>query len=328
MRIAVTGGAGYIGSHFVKKAVADGNDVIVIDNFSTGHSNAVSDKAKVYNADIRNTEDLNDIFSIEGDIDAVVHFAAHSIVAESMEFPLKYFNNNIGGTISLLESMEKNNIRNIVFSSTAAVYGEPDEIPITESAKCEPINIYGFTKLTIEKMLEKLSNLGKLNYVVFRYFNACGADDDGMIGEDHDPETHLIPLIFQTVLGKRNHISIFGTDYDTKDGTCIRDYIHVNDLATAHLAALKYLADGNSSNIFNLGNGKGFSVKQIIESVETQIGKSINKIEDIRREGDPAVLISSYEKANRELGWVPKYDDMQKIIKTAWAWHRSHPNGY
>ena len=328
MKIVVTGGAGYIGSHFVKRAVNAGNEVIVIDNFSTGHPEAVDNRVKVYDVDIRDKDGLDNVFGIENNIEAVVHFAAHSIVAESMKDPLKYYNNNISGTISLLEVMDKHDIRRIVFSSTAAVYGEPKEVPIVESLPCDPINIYGFTKLTIERMLSKLSDLGKIRYVAFRYFNACGADDEGNIGEAHDPETHLIPIVFQTLLGKRDHIDVFGTDYDTNDGTCIRDYIHVNDLADAHLSALTYLSAGGCSNEFNLGNCTGFSVKEIINSVEVVTGEKIKVQYAERRDGDPAILIASYDKAEQVLGWRPKYDDINKIIKTAWNWHNTHPNGY
>jgi len=242
--------------------------------------------------------------------------------------PLKYYDNNLCGTKVLLEAMVAHRIKNIVFSSTAATYGEPERIPILESDKTEPTNTYGETKLSMEKMFKWTSQAHDLNYVSLRYFNACGAHESGSIGEAHSPETHLIPLILQVPLGQREAISVFGQDYDTKDGTCIRDYIHVTDLAQAHILAVKYLLDGKESNIFNLGNGVGFTVKEVIETAKQVVGKPINSIMAERRAGDPAVLIASSEKAKTVLGWKPEHADLKKIISSAWAWHSTHPNGY
>jgi len=327
MSILVCGGAGYIGSHTVHELVKQNKDVIIVDNLQSGHMKAVNPKAKFYKGDIRDSEFLDKVFS-ENKIDAIIHFAANSLVGESMVKPLLYFNNNVCGMQILLESMVKHDIKNIVFSSTAAVYGEPKKIPISEDDETNPTNTYGETKLTMEKMMKWVSKANGINYVSLRYFNAAGALEDGSIGEDHSPESHLIPLILQVPLGKREAITVFGEDYDTPDGTCIRDYIHVLDLADAHIKAVEYLQNGNESNIFNLGNGIGFSVKEMIDSAKEATSEEIKVVVGERRAGDPARLIASNEKAQKILGWTPKYTDVKAIIKTAWTWHKNNPNGY
>lgn len=261
-------------------------------------------------------------------IDGIIHFAASSQVGESMVNPLKYYSNNLCGTEILLESMVEHGINKIVFSSTAATYGEPESIPILETDRTEPTNCYGETKLAMEKMFNWSSKAYDLNYVSLRYFNACGAHPNGKIGEAHNPETHLIPLILQVPNGQREDIKIFGDDYDTKDGTCVRDYIHVNDLAQAHILAMEYLEKGGESNVFNLGNGVGFTVKEVIETARTVTSHAIPATIEARRAGDPSVLIASSDKAKQVLGWKPKYDDLETIIATAWTWHKNHPNGY
>ena len=327
MAILVCGGAGYIGSHAVHQLIEKGEEVVIVDNLQTGHRSAINPKAKFYEGDIRNHEVLDKIFT-ENKIEAVIHFAANSLVGESMQKPLLYFNNNVYGMQVLLESMLKHNVDKIVFSSTAATYGEPERVPILETDRTLPTNTYGETKLTMEKMMKWVSLANGVRYVSLRYFNAAGALEDGSIGEDHHPETHLIPLILQVPLGKREHITIFGDDYDTPDGTCLRDYIHVIDLADAHILALEYLRKGGESNIFNLGNGKGFSVKEMIEAAKKATGKDIKVEMGKRRAGDPAQLIASSEKARKILGWNPKFTDVEVVIKTAWNWHQKHPNGY
>ncbi len=327
MSVLICGGAGYIGSHAVKKFVEAGEDVIVVDSLETGHRAALDPGVKLYVGDIRFATVLEQIFD-ENKIDAVIHFAANSLVGESVAHPLKYFNNNVGGMQSLLEAMARHDVKRIVFSSTAAVYGEPTKVPIEEDDPTLPTNPYGETKLAMEKMMKWVSRADGIDFVSLRYFNAAGAIEDGSIGEAHVRETHLIPLILQVPLGKREAITIFGTDYPTEDGTCIRDYIHVLDLADAHLKALEYLRAGGGSNIFNLGSGAGFSVKQMIKAAEKVTGQAIKVKLGDRRAGDPAVLIASSEKARRVLGWTPKFDDVEKIIADAWTWHRAHPDGY
>ena len=327
MRILVLGGAGYIGSHTVYELVDAGYEVIVIDNLLTGFKEAVHPQAKFYEGDIRDKIFLDNILSKEK-IDGVIHFAASSQVGESMKNPLKYYNNNLCGTEVLLESMVEHGIDKIVFSSTAATYGEPESIPILETARTLPTNCYGETKLSMEKMFKWISKAHNLRYVSLRYFNACGAHPNGKIGEAHNPETHLIPLVLQVPNGKREYISVFGNDYDTKDGTCVRDYIHVNDLAQAHILAMEYLSKGGESNIFNLGNGVGFTVKEVIETARKVTNHTIPIREEERRAGDPSVLIASSEKARKVLGWKPQYADLETIISTAWKWHVNHPDGY
>ena len=325
--ILVLGGAGYIGSHTVYELIDAGKDVVVVDNLETGFRAAVHPKAKFYEGDIRNRAFIDSVFDKEN-IDGVIHFAASSQVGESMIKPLKYYSNNLCGTEVLLESMVAHGVDKIVFSSTAATYGEPERIPIMESDRTLPTNCYGETKLSMEKMFKWTANAYNLRFVSLRYFNTCGAHPNGKIGEAHNPETHLIPLILQVPNEKREYISIFGTDYDTKDGTCVRDYIHVNDLAQAHILAMKYLCDGNDSNIFNLGNGVGFTVKEVVETARKVTGHPIPAKEEPRRAGDPSMLIASSAKAKEVLGWNPQYADLETIIGTAWKWHKSHPNGY
>ena len=327
MRILVLGGAGYIGSHTVYELVDAGYEVIVIDNLLTGFKEAVHPQAKFYEGDISDKIFLDNILSKEK-IDGVIHFAASSQVGESMKNPLKYYNNNLCGTEVLLESMVEHGIDKIVFSSTAATYGEPERTPILETDPTNPTNCYGETKKSMERMFYWVEKAHGLRYVSLRYFNACGAHISGKIGEAHNPETHLIPIILQAAQGTRDHISIFGTDYPTSDGTCIRDYIHVTDLAQAHILAVEYLMKGGKSDIFNLGNGVGFSVREVIEKAKEVTQKDIKVVEESRRSGDPAVLIASSDKAKTVLGWKPEYDDLKTIIKTAWKWHSTHPNGY
>ena len=327
MSILVCGGAGYIGSHAVHQLVAKGEEVVIVDNLQTGHRSALNPAAKFYEGDIRDAAVLDRIFT-ENEIEAVIHFAANSLVGESMEKPLKYFNNNVYGMQVLLEGMVKHGVDKIVFSSTAAVYGEPKRVPIEEDDPTEPTNTYGETKRTMEKMMKWVSRADGVRYVSLRYFNAAGALPDGSIGEDHHPETHLIPLILQVPLGKRDHITVFGDDYATPDGTCLRDYIHVVDLADAHVLALEYLRKGGESNIFNLGNGQGFSVKEMIEAAKKATGRDIKVEMGERRAGDPAQLIASSAKARKILGWQPKFTDVEQVIGTAWNWHQQHPEGY
>ena len=345
MAILVCGGAGYIGSHTVRQLISAGEEVIIVDNLSTGHLDAISSAVKFYDVaddlntrrgsygvkfykcDIRDKKGLMKIFS-ENKIEAVFHFAAFIEAGESVKLPLKYFSNNVYGMQILLEVMTECNVDKLIFSSSAAVYGEPERIPIKEGDATFPTNPYGESKLIMEKMMRWVGAAHGIRYVSLRYFNASGASLDGTIGEDHHPETHLIPLILQIPLGKRDHITIFGTNYSTHDGTCIRDYIHVVDLANAHICALNYLRGGGESDVFNLGSGKGFTVKEIIEAAEKVTKKKIKIEYGARREGDPAQLIASGAKAKKILGWKPRYTDIKKILSTAWKWHKSHPFGY
>lgn len=327
MTILVLGGAGYIGSHTVYELIDRGEDVVVVDNLETGYKEAIHPKARFYQGDIRNRSFIDSVFDQEK-IDAVIHFAANSLVGESMVNPLKYYDNNLGGTKVLLESMVAHKIDKIVFSSTAATYGEPEQVPILETDKTQPTNTYGETKLSMEKMFHWTELAHGLRYVSLRYFNACGAHKSGKIGEAHAPETHLIPLILQVPNKQREAISIYGDDYDTKDGTCVRDYIHVTDLAQAHILAVEYLMKGNKSNIFNLGNGIGFTVNEVIEAARRVTKDPIKTVVTDRRNGDPAVLIASSEKAKTVLGWDPQHADLDEIISSAWNWHKNHPKGY
>ncbi|WP_411343441.1 UDP-glucose 4-epimerase GalE [Paenibacillus sp. WLX1005] len=326
MAILVTGGAGYIGSHTVAELLERGEEVVVIDNFLTGHREALLG-GKLYEGDLRDKELLATIFS-ENNITAVIHFAASSLVGESMQNPSKYYDNNVYGAMCLLEEMQKAGVSNIVFSSTAATYGEPDKVPIEETDRTEPANVYGETKLVMERMMSWFDKVHSIRYVALRYFNAAGAHASGKIGEDHRPESHLVPLVLQTALGQRQHISVFGDDYPTEDGTCVRDYIHVSDLADAHVKAVEYLAGGGDSNVFNLGNGQGFSVKQVIETAKQVTGRDIPAVIEPRRSGDPAVLVASSAKARSVLGWTPTRDRLEDIIASAWQWHESKPQGY
>lgn len=327
MSILVVGGAGYIGSHAVYQLIEVGKNVIVIDHLETGHREAIHKEATFYEGDIRNIEFLRDVFKREK-IEAVIHFAANSLVGESMENPLKYFDNNVYGTQVLLQVMKEFDVKYIVFSSTAAVYGEPSKVPITEDMIPAPTNAYGETKLTMEKMMKWMHVAHGINYVSLRYFNVAGARQTSEIGEDHHPETHLIPIVLQTALGQRSHITIFGDEYETEDGTCIRDYIHVEDLIDAHLLALDYLQRGGDCDIFNLGSNNGFSVKEIISTVRAVTGKEICEKIGERRQGDPSILIADSSKARKELGWNPTRSSVDRMIKDAWKWHKTNPHGY
>lgn len=326
MAILVTGGAGYIGSHTVAELLDQGKDVVVIDNLQSGHRGALLG-GKLYEGDLRDKELLAKLFA-ENEIEAVIHFAANSLVGESMKDPVKYYDNNVYGTLCLLEAMNAANVRKIVFSSTAATYGEPEKVPIEETDITNPTNVYGETKLMMERMMAWFDKVLGIQYVALRYFNAAGAHESGKIGEDHNPESHLIPLILQTALGQRPSISIFGDDYNTPDGTCVRDYIHVGDLADAHLRAVEYLLGGGDSDVFNLGNGQGFSVKEVISKVKEVTGRDFPIQMSPRRDGDPAVLIASSDKARSVLGWKPSRQNLDDIIRSAWQWHLNHPDGY
>ncbi|WP_377887649.1 UDP-glucose 4-epimerase GalE [Alkalihalobacillus sp. R86527] len=326
MAILVTGGAGYIGSHTVMYLKEQGEEVVVLDNLSKGHERAV-DGVPFYQADLTDGKVLDHIFT-DRDIDSVIHFAASSLVGESVTNPLEYYRNNVTGSHALVSKLVEYEVKYIVFSSTAATYGNPERTPIVESDPTIPTNPYGETKLAIEKMLRWCDEAYGLKSTSLRYFNAAGADPEGRIGEDHDPESHLIPIVLQAALGQREKVSIFGNDYPTKDGTCVRDYIHVLDLAQAHYLALKRMKESNESNIFNLGNGKGFTVKEVIDTCRIVTEKEIVVEDASRRAGDPAVLIASSQKAIKELGWKPVYPELQQIVEHAWNWHQNHPQGY
>ncbi len=327
MAIAVLGGAGYIGSHTVKQLLAAGEDVIVLDNLITGHRKAVDRRARFYQGDIRDFKFLSSVFSQEK-VDGIVHFAAFSVVPESMKNPLKYFDNNTCGMVTLLEAMKQFGIKRIVFSSTAATYGEPKQIPIKETDPQIPTNAYGESKLAMEKIMHWADLADGLKFIALRYFNVAGAMPDASIGEDHSPETHLIPIILQVAAGKRLNLQIFGNDYPTKDGTNVRDYVHVLDLADAHVLALKYLEAGNSSTAFNFGSATGFSNMEILQAARKVTDKEIPASIGPRRSGDPSTLIASSEKAKKILGWKPKFDNIEKIIETAWKWHENNPEGF
>lgn len=326
MKILLTGGAGYIGSHIVKLLLNQGHQIVVIDNLEKGHRKALQG-GKFYQLDLADQRKVAEVFLAEK-IEGVIHLAADSLVGESMKHPAKYYNNNVINGYNLLEVMRSYDVRYLVFSSTAAVYGEPKELPLTENSTTMPTNVYGQSKLHFEEMLADYSHAYGLKYISLRYFNAAGADLSGEIGEDHHPETHLIPIVLKKALGQWERLAIFGTDYSTPDGTCVRDYIHVNDLAVAHLLALEALADGHDSTIYNLGNGAGYSVREVIDTASRVVGRKILAVETQRRLGDPAVLIASSEKIQRELNWEAAYPDLQTIIETAWRWHKNHPTGY
>ena len=327
MNVLVTGGAGYIGSHAVKILIEQGYNVVVIDNLSTGYIDAIDKRAKFYNLDIRDLDKVIDVLK-SNNIDSVIHFAAFSLVGESMELPLKYYENNVYGTKVLLDAMNQANVKRIVFSSTAAVYGDKDISPITEELEETPSNAYGETKLAMEKMMKWADIAHGIKYIALRYFNVAGAYFTGEIGESHNPETHLIPIVLQVPLGKRKSISVFGDDYDTPDGTCIRDYIHIEDLISAHILAMKKLEKDNSSNFYNLGSGIGFSVLEIIEAAREVTKHDIPVILSERRSGDPARLIASSVKAEKDLGWVKKYTEVKDIIGSAWKFHQLHKDGF
>lgn len=322
--ILVTGGAGYIGSHAVLALQQSGYNVIVLDNLSNGHRELVEQVLQVplIVGDISDRPLLDHVFA-EHPIMAVMHFAAFIAVGESVEDPAKYYRNNVAGTLTLLEAMVAASVKAIVFSSTCALYGDPEFVPITEDHPKAPISPYATSKWMVEKLLQDFESAYGLKSVAFRYFNASGADPNGLLGEDHEPETHLIPLVLLAALGRRESISILGTDYPTPDGTCIRDYIHVTDLADAHVLGLKYLLEGGESQVFNLGNGNGFSVRQVIETAQQVTGKPIRIVERDRRPGDPPILVGSSDKARSRLNWQPRYADLNAILTHAWQWHQT-----
>jgi UDP-glucose-4-epimerase GalE len=325
MRILVTGGAGYIGSHAVKLFLSRGHDVWVYDNLSFGHRAAVPAERLIV-GDLAQPERLDQLM-VERRVEAVVHFAAFAYVGESVTNPAKYYQNNLVNTLTLFEVMRRLRVGRIVFSSTCATYGVPDVVPITEDEKQAPINPYGNTKLAVERALADYAAAYEWGYAALRYFNASGAAPDGTIGEDHDPETHLIPLVLQAIMGQRAAVKVFGTDYPTPDGTCVRDYIHVDDLAEAHLLALEALRPGKALR-YNLGTGRGYSVREVIRVAEEVTGKKCPVKEGPRRPGDPPMLVASADKVRRELGWSPRYPDLKPVVETAWNWHRRHPKGY
>jgi len=320
LHILVVGGAGYIGAHMVKSLAETGHRITILDDLSKGHPEMLT-SGRLIKGDLGDGRLLDSIFSSDT-IDAVMHFAAFSLVGESVSHPLRYFRNNVAKTTELLAAMVRHRIRHFIFSSTAAVYGEPTQTPITESHDCRPTNPYGDSKLAVEQMLHHCAHAHDFRYISLRYFNAAGADAGAAIGERHCPETHLIPLVLQTALGRRESIAIFGNDYDTPDGTCLRDYVHVTDLAQAHLLALDALIGGAKSNVYNLGNSRGHSVRQVIEAAHRVTGRAIAVTKAPRRAGDPAVLIASSDKIKTELGWQPAYEDLETIIETAWRWHQ------
>ncbi len=325
MKILVAGGAGYIGSNMAAMLKAEGFEPVVFDNLSKGHRAAVGDVEFIC-GDLADYELLVDTLS-KYKIEAVMHFAAFIEVGESAAEPIKYYQNNVSNTQNLLSAMEKTGVEKFIFSSTAAVYGMPKKVPITEEAPKEPVNPYGQTKLAIERMCYWQMMAGKLRYATLRYFNAAGAGSNCRLGEDHRPESHLIPLTIQAAMGRRSNIKIFGTDYPTADGTCIRDYIHIEDLCRAHLLALKRLETENEL-VYNLGNGKGYSVREVIETVRKVSGKDFEVVESGRRAGDAPVLTSDATKAQKELGWETRYPELEKIVATAWEFHNKYPNGY
>jgi UDP-glucose 4-epimerase len=321
--ILVTGGAGYIGSHAVLALQRAGYSVIVLDNLEYGHRELVEDilKVELVVGDISDRTILDKLFATHN-IAAVVHLAAYIAVGESVSDPAKYYRNNVSGTLTLLEAMVAAEVTKIVFASTCSIFGMPKQVPMTEDHPQDPINPYATTKWMVERMLADFDRAYDLRSVVFRFFNASGANPEGLIGEDHNPETHLIPLVLLTALGKRSSISIFGTDYPTSDGTCLRDYIHVSDLANAHVLGLEYLLEGGKSEVFNLGNGNGFSVREVIETATQVSGGDIKVVECDRRPGDPPILVGSSDKAREILGWHPQYPDLSKIVSDAWQWHQ------
>lgn len=327
MRVLVTGGAGYVGSHTVRALLEAGHQPAVVDNLSKGHRGAVPEGVPFYEGDLADRDGLRRIFEAFGP-EAVMHFAGSTQVGESVEHPGLYFRNNVLGGLNLLDVMVEKGVDRIVFSSTAAVYGEPHEVPIPEDHPKAPTNPYGESKLFFEAILARYDIAHGIRSMALRYFNAAGAHPSGEIGEDHTPESHLIPIILQVALGQREQVTVFGTDYPTDDGTCVRDYVHVSDLAQAHILALQALAEGAESNAFNLGNGRGFSVQQVIDMVEQVVGKPIKRVDGERRPGDPAVLVASSERARKLLGWKPQYPELHQIIESAWRWHSNHPNGY
>ncbi|MBN9517141.1 UDP-glucose 4-epimerase GalE [bacterium] len=324
-RILVTGGAGYIGSHTVRLLLAGGHDVTVLDSLVYGHRAAVP-AGRLVVGDIAAAAGLDRLFAEERP-EAVVHFAAFAYVGESVTDPAKYYANNLLGSLALLDACRRHGVAKLVFSSTCATYGTPDRVPIAEDTPQRPINPYGNTKLAFERALADYAAAYPFGFCALRYFNAAGASPDGTIGEDHDPETHLIPLVFQAATGKRPHVGVFGTDYPTPDGTCVRDYVHVDDLATAHALALDKITPGAALR-FNVGTGTGYSVREVIRTAEAVSGLKVPVVEGPRRAGDPAELVADATLIRKELGWVPRYPELRQILETAWNWHRTHPDGY
>ncbi|KXS11655.1 UDP-glucose 4-epimerase [Gonapodya prolifera JEL478] len=327
MKVLVTGGAGYIGSHTIRELVRTGkHEVVAVDNLSKGHAAAVTSGATLEQGDIRDSGFIEGVFARHKP-DAVMHFSASIVVPDSVRDPLSYFDNNVCGTVTLLRTMVKHNCKYFIFSSTAALFANPKTIPIPSDEERIPMSPYGDTKLVVENILKWSEDAYGVKHVCLRYFNACGADEHGDIGEDHEPETHLIPIILQVPLGKRQHVKIFGTDYPTDDGTAVRDYVHVTDLATAHIKALDFMVTKNRSGRFNLGSGKGYSVREIVEAARRVTGHPIPAVEEARREGDPAILIASSKDAEEQLGWTRRFDSVEKILETAWRFHQKHPTG-
>ncbi|MCO6542269.1 MAG: UDP-glucose 4-epimerase GalE [Lactobacillus sp.] len=325
--IMVAGGAGYIGSHMVHQLITDGYDVVIVDNLSTGHRKAVNPQARFYEGDTRDGQFLDEVFTKEN-ITAVIHMDAFSIVPESVQNPLKYFDNNVIGMIKLFEAMQAHAIKYLVFSSTAATFGQPEQSPVGDNSPQKPINPYGESKLMMEQMMKWVDQAYGIKSVALRYFNAAGALADGSIGEDHQPETHLIPIILRAAMGEQDKLKIYGNDYQTPDGTNVRDYVHIIDLAQAHILALKYLQAGNPSDAFNLGSSHGFSVQEILQAARTVTNKEIHAEFAPRRGGDPDILVADSSRAKKVLGWKPQYDNIHDIIQTAWTWKQKHPQGY
>lgn len=325
MAVLVTGGAGYIGSVVVDDLVARGEAVVVLDNLVYGHRQAVDQNVPLFEGSIGDKELVQNIVA-DHHVDAAMHFSAYTYVGESVEEPSKYYENNFVETLHLLDALREGGVMNFIFSSTCATYGVPQRIPIDESHPQWPINPYGWSKLMVERALDSYDAAYGMKYVGLRYFNAAGASEK--CGEDHDPETHLIPLVLKAALGQIDKVTIFGSDYDTADGTAVRDYIHISDLSSAHLLALEYLRAGNESQFINLGNGNGYSVKQVIDTARRVTGREIPVVEGPRRAGDPPQLVGDSSKAREVLGWKPAFPELEKIVESAWAWHHSHPNGY
>ncbi len=327
MNVLVVGGAGYIGSHCVRQLQLARHRPVVLDNLVFGHRQAVDQEVPFYECDLGEQETVGQILRNEK-IDLVMHFAAYAYVGESVTNPLKYYNNNVLATVRLLECMLENDVKKFVFSSTCATYGEPERLPIVETSPQAPINPYGQTKLDVENCLKSFAHAYGLSFAAFRYFNAAGAAEDGSIGEDHDPETHLIPLVIDAATGRRNSITIFGTDYPTTDGTCLRDYVHVDDLSRAHIAVFEQLEAPGADLFYNLGTGRPTSVREVIAAVESVTKLKVPVVEGDRRAGDPVSLYADATKVTKELGWILKYPDIDSIVETAWRWHKAHPDGF
>lgn len=327
MNVLVVGGAGYIGSHCVRQLIAAGHRPVVLDNLVYGHRAAVETQVPFYEVNLGDEAAVSEILRREN-IELVMHFAAYAYVGESVHAPLKYYFNNVVATLHLLNAMLESGVKKFVFSSTCATFGTPEKLPIVEDTPQAPINPYGQTKLDIENALKNIAHAHGLSFAAFRYFNAAGAAKDGVIGEDHNPETHLIPLVFDAATGKRPNVQIFGTDYDTPDGTCLRDYVHVDDLSRAHIAVFDKLEPPGAALFYNLGTGTPTSVREVIAAVEKVTGMNVPVVEKPRREGDPAALYADATKARTELGWQVEYPNIEPIVESAWKWHQSHPSGY